>query len=146
MADTYQAIYDAVRSRIHGTNVGEVVAEQARQAFDISLAVACVRDEFASLAMEQQRPSVLYRPSIGPDGNKWCALYGANLVDGVAGFGETPAEAMLDFDRAWTTERCPSKRKDRQSICGYTHQEAIDQIIKLTKEMAALAGKGAPNG
>ena len=28
------------------------------------------------------------------DGNLWCALLGDNLQDGLAGFGETPAEAL----------------------------------------------------
>ena len=36
MADSYQAIYDAVRSRIFGGNIGEVVREVAFRAFDIS--------------------------------------------------------------------------------------------------------------
>lgn len=46
-------------------------------------------------------PSVLYRPALSIDGNKWCALYGENLQDGVAGFGDSPAEAMSAFNRAW---------------------------------------------
>ena len=50
----------------------------------------------------QTRPSVMYRPSLSPDGDQWCALYGENLQEGVAGFGRTPAEAMADFDQAWT--------------------------------------------
>lgn len=48
-----------------------------------------------------QRPSAVFRPSIRKDGNKWCALYGANLQEGVAGFGDSPAAAMHDFDRNW---------------------------------------------
>ena len=46
-------------------------------------------------------PSVLYRPKLSRDGNQWCALYGDNLQDGIAGFGSSPAAAMEDFDRAW---------------------------------------------
>ena len=41
--------------------------------------------------------------AVGHDGDQWCALYGENLQEGVAGFGRTPAEAMADFDQAWTT-------------------------------------------
>ena len=48
-----------------------------------------------------QRPSVLYKPKLSKDGNQWCALYGENLHDGIAGFGDTPAEAMIDFDKEW---------------------------------------------
>ena len=53
---------------------------------------------------EHDRPSVLLRPSIQIDGNQWCALYGENLQDGVAGFGDSPAVAFLDFDTNWCTK------------------------------------------
>ena len=52
-------------------------------------------------AWEQQRPSVVFKPTLGKDGNMWCALFGENLQEGVAGFGETPAKAMYAFDTAW---------------------------------------------
>jgi hypothetical protein len=42
------------------------------------------------------------------DGDKWCALYGADLATGVAGFGDTPAEAMHEFDKAWATKLTPA--------------------------------------
>lgn len=61
-------------------------------------------------ATERVRPSVLYRPALMADGNKWCALYGENLAEGVAGFGDTPAEAMHEFDKAWTSEKTPAAR------------------------------------
>ena len=32
------------------------------------------------------------------------ALYGSNLQEGVAGFGDSPADAMWDFDRNWSTK------------------------------------------
>ena len=35
------------------------------------------------------------------DGNQWCVLFGENLQDGVAGFGDTPYAAVLDFNKAW---------------------------------------------
>lgn len=37
------------------------------------------------------------------DGNLWCALYGDDLQNGIAGFGATPAAAMREFDKAWAT-------------------------------------------
>lgn len=97
----YQAIYDAVRSRISGGDIGAVVRDVLWQQFDISFAKEAVAAEFQRSAMEMQRPSAIYRPAISIDGNKWCALYGANLQDGVAGFGDSPAEAMQAFDAAW---------------------------------------------
>lgn len=35
-----------------------------------------------------------------PDGNAWCVLWGANLQEGVCGFGDTPYKAVLDFNKA----------------------------------------------
>lgn len=51
-----------------------------------------------------ERPSAIFRPRLSIDGNQWCALYGDNLQDGVAGFGASPADAMWDFDRNWSTK------------------------------------------
>lgn len=53
-------------------------------------------------------PSVLYRPKLSIDGDQWCALYGDNLHDGVAGFGNSPQLAMRAFDIAWTKVLTPS--------------------------------------
>lgn len=50
---------------------------------------------------QRSRPSMLLRPSLTIDGNQWCALYGANLQDGVCGFGDSPELAMADFDFNW---------------------------------------------
>lgn len=41
------------------------------------------------------------RPRITKDGNQWCVLYGDNLQEGIAGFGDTPHLAILDFNKAW---------------------------------------------
>jgi hypothetical protein len=35
--------------------------------------------------------------SIKEDGDKWCVLWGVNLQEGIAGFGNTPKEAMINF-------------------------------------------------
>lgn len=43
----------------------------------------------------------MLKPHISKDGDKWCVLYGDNLQDGVAGFGDTPHEAVIDFNNAW---------------------------------------------
>lgn len=49
----------------------------------------------------RQRPHVLMRPKVFQDGDQWCALYGENLVEGVCGFGSTPALACVEFDKVW---------------------------------------------
>jgi hypothetical protein len=43
----------------------------------------------------------LLKPSIAIDGNQWCVLYGEDLQNGVAGFGDTPYLAVLAFNKAW---------------------------------------------
>lgn len=43
----------------------------------------------------------MLRPSITIDGNQWCVLYGENLQDGVAGFGDSPHDAVMAFNQAW---------------------------------------------
>lgn len=53
---------------------------------------------------DYERPSVMMRPRIFIDGNQWCMLYGENLQDGVAGFGDSPMLAAYAFDKAWWAE------------------------------------------
>ena len=62
---------------------------------------------------ERERPSYLWKPKLSIDGNQWCALFGENLQDGVAGFGDSPAKAMLEFDRAWKTPLQNVERRHR---------------------------------
>ena len=65
--------------------------------------IALVREQerIEALYMETFRPSMLYKPKLSIDGNQWCALYGDNLQDGVAGFGDSPDAAYRAFDNAW---------------------------------------------
>ncbi len=51
--------------------------------------------------LERKRPFILLRPRMFPDGDQWCALYGENIQNGVAAFGDTPAQAAINFDIAW---------------------------------------------
>lgn len=107
MSDSYQAIYDAVRSRISNGDIGSAVSEAARQAFDISWAVSRVEDNLRGLASSYDRPSAVYRPRLFMDGDHYCALYGENLQDGCAGFGRTADAAMWDFDKNWVQAKLP---------------------------------------
>lgn len=63
-------------------------------------------------AQEAARPSSRFRPSLSIDGNQWCALFGANLQDGVAGFGASPEFAYVDFDREWVKPLTPREPKE----------------------------------
>ena len=61
------------------------------------------------IAIEQAQPSMVLRPRLSIDGNQWCALYGDNVQNGVAGFGSSPEKAYADFDRAWREDLGKSK-------------------------------------
>lgn len=69
-----------------------------------------VWNEQYSAACELRRPCIQFGPlQISIDGNKWCVLYGENLQDGVAGFGDSPGLAMWDFDKNWVTKLKPKE-------------------------------------
>ena len=95
MSDNYQAVYDAVRSKISNGDIGSAVENYLYQSsIPHSWQMAC--EEWRWAASQHALPHVLMRPSISIDGNMHCALYGDNLQDGIAGFGETVATAMSD--------------------------------------------------
>ena len=67
----------------------------------ICFSVSMVQENFRELAAQMQSPSVVYRPTLLKDGDKWIALYGEDLQVGCVGIGDSPALAMRDFDRAF---------------------------------------------
>lgn len=95
--DNYQAVYDAVRSKM-GYLDANVLYDRITRCFDFSCQISAM---LQSIEYESVRPCVMMRPKISIDGNQWCVLYGDNLQDGVAGFGNGPAKAMQDFDNSW---------------------------------------------
>ena len=103
MGDSYQAIYDAVRSRISNCDIGNAV-ERVLQNADIGFQFQRALQSIEAAGYDMSRPSVLFRPKLSMDGNQWCALYGDNLQDGCAGFGDSPDKAMLAFDAEWAKE------------------------------------------
>jgi len=48
--------------------------------------------------------SAVMKPTLTKDGDQWCALHGKNLQEGIAGFGSTPALALMAFDTAMCHE------------------------------------------
>ena len=108
MSDNYQAVYDAVRSRIGNVDIASTVEQALREAFgNADHIIRCAAQEFGVAGSEMQRPAVVFRPALSVDGDQWCALYGDDLQNGVAGFGDTPAAAMYAFDRAWLNDKTP---------------------------------------
>ena len=107
MGDSYQAIYDAVRSSIRGGDIGAAVRDIAFQQFDISHMKAMLQQDFSIAAQEMARPCVVFKPTLSMDGDVWCVLLGEHIASGLAAFGKTPAEAMTNFDQAFYKERTP---------------------------------------
>lgn len=94
--DSYQAIYDAVRSRIQQANIGDIVREAAHQGLDFSYDKIAIREAFVCAAYELQRPCVVFKAKIMGAGESWTASCGD-----VVGTGKSPADACIDFDRIW---------------------------------------------
>jgi hypothetical protein len=63
---------------------------------------------YNQMAQDASLPHVQMRPKLFIDGDQWCALYGENLQDGVAGFGKSPAAACDAFNAAWW-EQLPAR-------------------------------------
>lgn len=98
--DSYQAIYDAVRSRLSGCDIG-VAVENVIRSENFGHYAMMAGEAIRAAASEYERPSVLFRPTLSIDGDQWCALFGENLQIGVCGFGDSPEAAMRAFDGAW---------------------------------------------
>lgn len=92
--DAYRAIYDAAFAQLDISWQKEMIVQS----------ITCMAD---TIQNQQTRPSVLMRPRIFIDGNQWCCLYGDNIQDGVAGFGDTPEAAACDFDTSWHNSKPP---------------------------------------
>ena len=43
----------------------------------------------------------MLRPRLIIDGNQWCCLFGEDLQSGIAGFGNTPFEAIRNWNAEW---------------------------------------------
>ena len=57
---------------------------------------------------------MVLQPKLFIEGDEWCALYGENIQDGVAGFGRSPDEAYWAFDVAWCEKLPISNRQPDQ--------------------------------
>lgn len=78
---------------------------------DMYIIRTAICEEAAITRASLTAPHVLLKPDIYPDGNQWCCLLGADLMVGIAGFGDTPEKAAEDFDRAWRSAKPPVVRK-----------------------------------
>jgi hypothetical protein len=88
-------------------------------------AVEMTRETIRMAVYEYERPSTVHKPRLFIDGDQWCALFGDNLQDGVAGFGDSPSATMNAFDNAWC-EKLPPKMS---GIPGVT-QKQFDIMVE----------------
>ena len=58
----------------------------------------------AAIEAEEMNLVSILRPRVFMDGDKWCVLYGKDLMEGVSGFGDSPILAVYDFNKAWRKE------------------------------------------
>jgi len=68
-----------------------------------------VRGMFGRVEHAMTQPHVLLKPTLSQDGNMWCVLLGENLQEGLAGFGDTPEHACIDFNRKFKIAKLPAK-------------------------------------
>jgi len=129
MSDTYQAVYDAVRSKI-GSFDGNQLAQEIAFKFDFSHEASMIKDGFLQASYQQGRPSVNFRPKLTMDGNQWCALYGEDLQDGIAGFGDTAEEAMSNFDNNWHNFKA-SKKEERNKKSPEVIKGTLEALSRL---------------
>jgi hypothetical protein len=111
MGDTYQPVYDAVRSRI-GHVDSSMVLQVIREAFDLSYQKQQLQQEISVISYQLTRPSAVFKPDLYKDGDMWCALLGGDIAEGVTGFGASPEEAMAEFDKAWYKKEVPANAVD----------------------------------
>ena len=87
--------------------------------------------------------SILNKVGIKPahkDGNAWCILYGYNLQEGICGFGDTKAEALVEF-----IKELLEKQKDKDKTIeelgkykdAYTQEVLIPQLEKQGEQKPA---------
>ena len=67
-----------------------------------------INEAISIITTAMTEPHVTMRPRLFIDGNRWCALYGENLQDGVAGFGDSPSLACDDFNANWWKKLPPN--------------------------------------
>lgn len=93
--DTYQPIYDAVRSKIHNGDIGSAVRDALGNT-DISFQVNQVKNRAIEAIAQYDTPFIIYKGKLDKRGSEWCANFGD-----IAGWGRSPAEAVEAFNKNW---------------------------------------------
>src|SRR5208283_992183 len=100
--------------------MSSAIGEHAEELYRQAALVALVREQDIS------KPSMTIRPRLFLDGDRWCALFGENIQDGVAGFGSSPARAYADFDRNWMWSKAEKESYDISKVATSGECEGCD--------------------
>lgn len=90
-----------------------------------------------AVIIEQQEMNLftMLKPKVSIDGNQYCVLYGDNLQEGIAGFGDTLMLAIYDFNKQFhkpiiksavhgAAGNCPTSTPAQQSYGASSEQPA----------------------
>lgn len=106
MSDISQSVYDAVRSKISNGDIGAAV-ERAILDSNLSHYMDMAYRAVDAAASEWSRPCRVFRARLleRPDDTpRWEAYLDGSTFRGL---GNSPAEAMADFDRRWYSLNSP---------------------------------------
>lgn len=106
-------------------------------------AAEMIRETIRQAVYEYERPATVHKPRLFVDGDHWCALYGENLQDGVAGFGHSPSAAMHAFDKAWNESLPAAKAKaldDFGDMLQAAHRAGWEQCQREAEGVALQHG------
>lgn len=96
--------------------------------FDHILHQECMETE-----AQRQRPFMLLRPKMYPDGAMWCALYGDNIQEGVCGFGDTPGNAAAAFDESWYRQKLQVSKSESSPLDSVCPVPAFPNVAREAK-------------
>ena len=115
---------------------------------EISLLDANTSDINNVTAQEQNEFNLfsMLKPSLQRDGNQWCVLYGEDLQVGIAGFGDNPHQAIMNFNMEWYKNISDEKPKGKSLADEYLDEnfpsikvkspENTDKFSDATKWLA----------
>jgi hypothetical protein len=99
MCDEEQQRVERIASR-YRMNAAEDMMSKAR-----TEAIAARAESDHQLKLHNLWPIEVFKPKLSADGDQWCFLLGADLQEGIAGFGDTVEEAAHAFSRAVMSAR-----------------------------------------
>lgn len=99
-----------------------------------------INQEYAN-ALDMAHPHVYMRPKLFIDGGQYCALYGDDIHNGCAGFGDTAQLAMEDFDRQWYCTKAPKPKRDDVMVTALVTARAA--LVELERHLDIVYGAGS---